>query len=683
MVASLCHREPQPSDSNASVPRFLFAFDFVMELALEAVKNMNILFYEEHMHTEVTQQGVTLEELPLVPATRAKRAYKEFFQVVANISHADLQSIKDAFAEGQLRISTLPVSVRPRTARADSCRLQLVVEETADGQLQALKFFHSTVDIPWGLVRTLCEDSPRMINYRVASNSHLVKMAFLKMLGAIRGHQWLTQGLQEKLGRGGPGRVPGAENKWDPTEEDLRAGMTYINLNAPLSNSKNEQYLWVLLQVRDAASPIHGWPEHVVLRACQNRTTGNSQAEPEWFFPLLLDDLNSEFLAKVVPKIVPGLTSFGLMILGKAGIGKTPVAQVLCMAVARHIIESRSLESVAGVRKAKQIDGFRERPGEVHVPVILDDPNLASINLEDLKSFLDVGENSLVDARYRAAKFMRNQCRVILNNEWDDTKEPSDAFLDTITWDQFKGMFLTACQFPKVPHLMAILKRTTVIIAGHHGVYVRLPSEHTTEPVHRFSSGGITEDWLKDTNKEYYGLYKQGIHQKYPNFERNLDAEQELMAYLLGTPEEKEYIRRANLREQWRSEWDAAALSEPFPSLSAAPSEPFPSPSPAPAELVPSPAPPYQAAEGPPSPQASSAAYPAGRPKVESPERSITKEEPVLKRPRSTESEVIDVDEEFPATPPERPSAVRTDLQLLDDDDDSAEEDVFQHGPMV
>lgn len=45
----------------------------------------------------------------------------------------------------------------------------------------------------------------------------------------------------------------------------------------------------------------------------------------EWFFPLLLGDLNREFLRKIIIRL---MTSHGLMILGKAGIGKTPVAQV-------------------------------------------------------------------------------------------------------------------------------------------------------------------------------------------------------------------------------------------------------------------------------------------------------------------------------------------------------------------
>lgn len=59
------------------------------------------------------------------------------------------------------------------------------------------------------------------------------------------------------------------------------------------------------------------------------------------------------------------------------------------MAVARHPCAStRGLDGLPGYRKSKQIDGFCERPGEVQVPVLLDDPNFGGINLEDLKIIL-------------------------------------------------------------------------------------------------------------------------------------------------------------------------------------------------------------------------------------------------------------------------------------------------------
>ena len=76
---------------------------------------------------------------------------------------------------------------------------------------------------------------------------------------------------------------------------------------------------------------------------------------------------------------------------------------------------------------------------------------------------------------------------------------------------EFKDMFVTACQYPKTPHFMAILKRTIVIIAGHHAAYVHMPSEHETEPILRFSYGGITKDWLRQKNKGVFGLFKQGL----------------------------------------------------------------------------------------------------------------------------------------------------------------------------
>lgn len=46
-----------------------------------------------------------------------------------------------------------------------------------------------------------------------------------------------------------------------------------------------------ILGIRDKEPPLHGWPQHVVPRACANRALGNTQAEPEWFLPLLLQRL--------------------------------------------------------------------------------------------------------------------------------------------------------------------------------------------------------------------------------------------------------------------------------------------------------------------------------------------------------------------------------------------------------
>ena len=212
-------------------------------------------------------------------------------------------------------------------------------------------------------------------------------------------------------------------------------------------------------------------------------------------------------------------------------------------------------------------------------------------------------------------------------------------------------MFLTACQHPKVPHLMAILKRTIVIIAGHRGVYLRLPNESNDQRILCFRAGGITQDWLRETNKAAYGLFKQGVHQKHSTFDVKLEEEQALVGYLLGTAEEKKYMERAHMHDRWRTE---ASASEAPPASSHA-------------------RPPVPALEAP----APTAPVPPARPQtVQLKEEPIAS--PIAKKARVFG--VIDVDELDPATPPQVAAGPRS-IALIDDDMDEEEnEDVFQFG---
>ena len=358
------------------------------------------------------------------------------------------QQIREVMNSENPRLVDLPPSVRPGDALGEeACHLQLVIDSSAN---KVLKFYHASVPIAWGVVRVFCNDHPVIINYKIATNSDRVKCAFLHMLANIPGER------SDKDG-----------SSWDPSPEELRLCITFINERAPLANGHNEQFLWGLQSVRDNETPIFGWPMHVVSRACQNRSVGNSQAEPEHFFPLLLHDINETIVQKILPLVVPSMTTHGLVLLGQAGTGKTPLGIILGLALARHYVNARGPEgAVVGWRRSKQIDGFRERPGELHVPVLLDDPVLSRMNFEDLKSFLDVGETCLVDARYRAAKFVRNQTRILLNNEWNPEAEPDLQFHSQIGWADFKKMISTTFNDASMPHLMAILKRATVILAG-------------------------------------------------------------------------------------------------------------------------------------------------------------------------------------------------------------------------
>ena len=135
-----------------------------MELSLEEAKKNVLVYYDKYQYDEAPPSPVSINMLPLVAATRTKKAYKEFFHIVRNVSPADQTSIESAFQSGDLNVAALPPSIRPTDALGESCSLQIVMYMPGDGSCDVIKFYHSNVDIPWGLVRTLCANEPLTID---------------------------------------------------------------------------------------------------------------------------------------------------------------------------------------------------------------------------------------------------------------------------------------------------------------------------------------------------------------------------------------------------------------------------------------------------------------------------------------------------------------------------------------
>ncbi|CAJ1368555.1 unnamed protein product, partial [Effrenium voratum] len=293
----------------------------IMDVVMAEVGSMFVVYTDSLQQLEVKDGKFTFSDLPLVsPPSGSKKSFKEFFQIVHNVSAEDQAAIRSAMSAAVASRSTprlpdLPISVRPKDALGDAIRLQITLHHRADGSCSVLKFYHSKVNIPIGLAKTLCDNHILVIDYNIAQTD-TVRKCFLYVLSDVSGEQWTAQVLKPKQVK--PSRADGDSDKssWNPSGDELRTGINFINEHDPLSNSKNEQYLWVLLNIRDSTSPLCGWPQHVVLKACANRTTGNSQAEPEYFFPLLLNDLSDGFLREIVPLVLPMMPSFGLMILG-------------------------------------------------------------------------------------------------------------------------------------------------------------------------------------------------------------------------------------------------------------------------------------------------------------------------------------------------------------------------------
>eukprot|EP00435_Cladocopium_sp_Y103_P057355 s234_g19.t1 len=134
---------------------------------------------------------------------------------------------------------------------------------------------------------------------------------------------------------------------------------------------------------------------------CQNKSKGLGGAMSMTEFPLTTYSLKP-FLCKVLlPFIYPLLLNYGILLLGCPGVGKTPFAIFLAMAIGRyHVRQSGDQGLKPGWRRAKSLDNFRHSAPHVQEALFLDDPSRRKVSIADLKSFLTSDEDGTVDSRY-------------------------------------------------------------------------------------------------------------------------------------------------------------------------------------------------------------------------------------------------------------------------------------------
>ena len=91
--------------------------------------NAYMKYMQTHKHTKVSDGTVSIDQLPLIKVEpKSKKSFKEFFQVIRNVSDVDVAAIRSVMSEASPKYAHLPASVRPRDALGDSCVLQLVLE---------------------------------------------------------------------------------------------------------------------------------------------------------------------------------------------------------------------------------------------------------------------------------------------------------------------------------------------------------------------------------------------------------------------------------------------------------------------------------------------------------------------------------------------------------------------------
>lgn len=348
-----------------------------------------------------------------------------------------------------------------------------------------------------------------------------------------------------------------SSTRWRPSPDAVREGMAFIKQNLPPDSNDLEQLTWMVIQ-RTSDSPIFGWPENVVSKAVQRLNALNSDADSESFYPLLTFDLQDVFRDNILPLILPFAKEHGLLVAGWPGIGKTQFAKIWAMLLGRFWLSERDIDNrKASWRRGTKIERFRSKVQEVQELLMLDDPNLDLLDLEDVKAWFDLTEIGSGSGRYSDTKYCLNGPRALLTNELDFDAEPHGMFPPTS--EEFWKMVKSTFQGAKHAHLYAIFKRCITLIGGRNAIYVRLPSEDPAAPIHRFGNPTVAKDWLKDGNKSFLLQYRQGANCKYEGYDRLIDAEdrwaKELLSnerYNVFTPQPVNHIPASTEEESFR-----------------------------------------------------------------------------------------------------------------------------------
>ena len=267
-----------------------------------------------------------------------------------------------------------------------------------------------------------------------------VKKAFQSLLDRLPGHHvhWGTVTRWEAQAK----NSASSSSTWSPDTDTLLQGVAFINDHAPETDANNEQYTWILLNIReDAESPIAGWPEGKVRIMAQNKSKASNGATLQKGFPLTTFSLKPFLAEKLLPVLYPLFVCYGVVALGWPGVGKTPALIAVILAMGRyHTHRLQEEDAVPGWRRAKSLDNFRHQVANVYEGIFLDDPNRENVSMADLKSFLTVEEEQTTSGRCNDAKLTRNCMRAYASNDLDREDEPLDDSRIFITGEEFMKM---------------------------------------------------------------------------------------------------------------------------------------------------------------------------------------------------------------------------------------------------
>lgn len=484
-----------------------------------------------------------------------------FFDIIGgHANEIDFHSLgrkyKEAIEKQDLQILPEPFGLKQQVA--NNVQMQMVILKDAEGQHTILKHVAFPDKVKPNLVRDLVFGIPYRAKFM--SSPKVGRKVLQYCFENLGGRQFKSFELSALATAKKPMKAVPFEDKED---EDIDAGFDYILKFGPRAPCEMQQLRWQTKAIRNAASPIFGWPVGLVEKALRNLASDGALARKEFQWPLPLTlKYYQPWLMEVLEKVWD-FDQSAVIFLGEAGVGKSPLGRSILMAQVRQNKTRFNLEGLPCIRCTPEIDFLRGEQGSVLMGDFLDDTSLSLLSMKMVKAFLDVGlYESMCWARWGATKWVQNEPRAVADNTYDSEIPLPPSFVKQVSFPTFYNMVRPSfTEQASKAHMHAVFKRACFLVNSKEHLYFRKAGINE-DPVQRILMQ--ISDYLTDHGKKIYGAFKAGCKEMPDEFEQEVAREQEWLTAIMKQLHEE---RKGNKHDKQLRQAVRTALFGPEPPV--------------------------------------------------------------------------------------------------------------------
>ncbi|CAE6965865.1 unnamed protein product, partial [Symbiodinium natans] len=476
------------------------------EEAIANTEGMKVIFLDRAMVVHKPVGSVQIGDLPAkdeIQDSVKKRV--QFLDVVLDYEgDLDLKEIETMFL--QQRYQDLPAPIKMKGNNVLPYSMQLFILKTGDRKWNIVKHvrFAEGTKVISSAIMSMCTGRPLEIDYQ--KNFREGSRALQYMLEGLGGFQVRYCKL-----------VPmNASNKPSRETDDIRAGFQFIKANGPTENDDGQFTSWTEEQVNDPNSPLHKWDRGVIKEFLRCQADKGAQAGTIRDWPLTLVDFTPWAINTVFAPILPYLTGHSVIWIGKSEVGKSPASYTLShLMSAFWLLQEDRTQEVPGFQTASHLDYFRKERGRRTKPRVYDDGNLYREQAASVKAVTEVsGLDRKTMARWNASSYEKGQLCQLCSNPYDRTVEKPMSpgrESDSVTFENFYKLIRPSFhrEFDE-EDLLAVLKRSCVVVFTDVGIYVRTPGT-TRDAIPRTAWPSEDFGLVSPCSRSTFTAYKRGF----------------------------------------------------------------------------------------------------------------------------------------------------------------------------